>query len=292
MKNVKKVKSVKRKTIAIPFLITILISLILIGIPVMKFYEKVVEKDKIKNFEIKEEDEYKAKPEDDATILFILDTNDTSDKNTYLLLRTLVDKKQFVVVTLANDTIVDYKNNKSTVDNLYYNGGVPAIKTAISESLNIEIDKYIKLNDESFIKICDILGGVTYYIPEGIKNFNVGMQYLSSEKIMTFLSYKNMQEDQRVFAVNGLVSEMLKQTIGERLAEILKDSFFKLIDIMETDISSIDFNNGKDAVAHVFKNDDYNVYFREVKGERDVNGFNVDNDFIYELQILFGYEED
>lgn len=284
---VTKRKKKKKKGIAIPFLITILISLLVIGVPVFYFYQQITYDEEV----TQDEDfygNYKPQLEDSNTILFILDLDDTDGQDTFMLLRTMPIVKTFGCVPIANSTLSTYENSADTIGNIYLKNGVSGVRSAIENTFEIKIDRYIKLNEQSFQKICDILGGVNYYIPADIKGFNKGQMYLSSKQIQNVITHYEFNDEDRCYVIGSLITSMLSQTMGDRVAENLDNSFNALINIMETDVTTIDYQDSKKAIQYMFKNNDFLTQYQIPTGNYNANGqYIIDDDFKQELSEWF-----
>lgn len=280
-------KKKKKKGIAIPFLVTILISMLVIGIPAYYGYQYLTQS----NDQVEENDNfrnYKAKQEDSCTILFILDLNETDGQDTFMLLRTMPIVNTFACVPIANSTLSSYENTTDTVGNIYLKNGINGIKTAVENTFSIKVDKYIKLNEQSFQKICDILGGVNYYIPNDVKGFNRGQMFMSSKQIQDLITHYEFNDDDRCYIVGSVITSMLSQAMGERVAENLDTSFDALINIMDTDVTTIDYKKGKKAIQYMFNSDDYISQFKIPDGSYNAqNQFVVSDEFKAELTEWF-----
>ena len=280
-------KKKKKKGIAIPFLVTILISMLVIGIPAYYGYQYLTQS----NDQVEENDNfrnYKAKQEDSCTILFILDLNETDGQDTFMLLRTMPIVNTFACVPIANSTLSSYENTTDTVGNIYLKNGINGIKTAVENTFSIKVDKYIKLNEQSFQKICDILGGVNYYIPNDVKGFNRGQIFMSSKQIQDLITHYEFNDDDRCYIVGSVITSMLSQAMGERVAENLDTSFDALINIMDTDVTTIDYKKGKKAIQYMFNSDDYISQFKIPDGSYNAqNQFVVSDEFKAELTEWF-----
>jgi anionic cell wall polymer biosynthesis LytR-Cps2A-Psr (LCP) family protein len=283
----KKKKKKKKKGVAIPFLITILISMIVIGIPAYYGYQYLTT-----STEDDSDDgyygNYKAKAEDSCTILFILDLNETDGQDTFVLLRAMPIVNSFACVPIANSTMSSYENNVDTIGNIYLKNGINGIKTAVENSFSIKVDKYIKLNEQSFQKICDILGGVNYYIPQDVKGFNRGQMYMSSKQIQDLITHYEFTDEERCYIVGSVITSMLSQAMGERVAENLDTSFESLINLMDTDVTTIDYKNGKKAIQYMFNSDEYICQYKIPTGSYNSdNQFVISEDFKVELAEWF-----
>lgn len=277
----------KKKGIAIPFLATILISLIVIGVPVFYYYQQLTYEDDTQQ----DEDyygNYKPQAEDSNTILFIVDLDDTDGQDTFMLLRTMPIVKTFGCIPIANSTLSTYEGSADTIANIYLKNGVSGVRSAIESTFEIKIDRYVKLNEQSFQKICDILGGVNYYIPTDVKGFNKGQMYLSSQQIQNLITHYELNDEDRSYVIGSLVTQMLSQTMGDRVSENLDTSFSALINIMDTDVTTIDYQDGKKAIQYMFCDNDFIAQYKLPTGSYNADGqYIIDDDFKQELSYWF-----
>jgi hypothetical protein len=261
-------KRPKGGKIAIPFLITTLVALILIGVPALYYYNKITSR----NEEIQgtnDSGEYVPKAKDSGNIFFVLDFNDDTLVNTFLVLRTDPSTRTFTLVPFLNSTVVQYNGKTSTIDEFYTSGGIESAKSAIESTFGITLNKYIKLDDISFQKICDIFGGASYNVPSGLRGFNAGEQYLSSEQIQNIIThYAFADEEQRVYYAGGILTAMINQTLGERIAGNIDNNFNSVMNLVsDTDITSIDFTAVRQIIVYVFEDDKYTAQFKNPMGE-------------------------
>jgi len=261
-------KKPKGGKIAIPFLVTTLIALIIIGIPALYYYNRITSRNEdIQN--TNDNSEYAPKPEDSKNIFFVLDFNDDTLVNTFIVLRTDPVTRTFTLVPFLNSTVVQYNGTTSTIDEFYTSGGVESAKSAIESTFGITLNKYIKLDDTSFQKICDIFGGASYNVPSGLKGFNPGEQYLSSEQIQNIIThYAFADEEQRVYYAGGILTAMINQTLGERIAGSLDTNFNSVMNLVkDTDITSMDFTAVREIIIYMFGEDKYSAQFKNPMGE-------------------------
>lgn len=280
-------KKRKKESVAIPFLISMIVTLLIVGIPVSKIYKYLLEN--------KNESETKTNSliftpteENNSTILFVYDTDDNSLRDSFAVLRTSATSKSLIFIPISNNLL--YGNKK--MSDVYNKGGIIDLKTAVEETLEIKIDRYMKLNDESFSLICTALGGVNYNVPDGLKGLNEGTQYLSSDFILKLISNKRFEEDSRTVTIGNVLAEMISQTTGSRVVDALDYTFNSLINIVETDITFIDYDNQKDAIEYIFNSNQikssYRVPSGERIGEKPNEGIKVDKAFIELLDEELG----
>lgn len=276
-------KKRKKESVAIPFLASMIVTLILVGLPVSRIYSKLLE-NKEANEAKKNSLIFTPTVENDTTILFVYDTDDNSLRDSYAVLRTSAVNKSFIFIPVSNDML---SGNKK-MSEIYKQGGVIELQAAIEKTLDIDIQRYMKLNDEAFTLICNALGGVNYNVPDGLRGLNEGTQYLSSEFILKLISNKKFAEDARTVTTGSVLSEMISQTTGSRFSDALDYTFNSLINIVQTDITSIDYENQKDAIEYIFNSNQFKASYRVPTGEKTDAGLKVDKQFLEEIQEELG----
>ncbi len=177
---------------------------------------------------------------------------------TFILMRSIPVSKQIVFIGLPENMTAGEKNLSLT--KLYTTGGGAELKSAVEYTLEVPVDRYMALKSGSFQKLCNILGGVNFAVPGDIKGFKKtdGMQYLSPEQIEKIISYGGYGggEIQRVSTAASLISSMVNQTSGARIADNLDNTFETLANTTDTDISALDYQQKKYALKFLLKNSD------------------------------------
>lgn len=267
------VKKRKKESVAIPFLISMLVALILIGIPVSKLYKSMIDS-KIENEAKNNSEEFKPGESNNTTVLVVFDVDDEALRDTFMVFRTYATNGRFVSIPISNDMMYQTDLQKTKMSDIYKKGGVIELEHAVSKTLDIKIDRYIKLNNETFTLLCDVLGGVSYNVPSGLRGLNEGTQYLSSEFIIKFISNKKFTEPDRTEAAGNIISQMITQTSGNRLIDVLDYTFDRLINASsETDITSIDYEKQKSTLVYMLKNNQFESTYINPVGEASDDGF-------------------
>jgi len=328
-------KKKKTGSVAIPFLITFLISLVIIGGAAMFIYDKL--DDDESSLESMVNEVGTLSENDNHTILFVLDMSDTvtTDSDdyygevdyeeeydweedgeeaeeekkeytqqpyTFMIMRSEPVNKKLVFMGIPSNMLVG-ETNKQAQD-IYVDNGVSTLAGSLEYSLGIAVDRYMKLNTESFQKICNILGGVTFAVPKDVETVSVGEgeQYLSAEQVCEIVSCGSYSggELQRISTVSSLMTAMLNQTSGERIAGNLDNIFNTMINMTESDISAIDYNEKKYAVKFMLKYSDpedsearsTRAQFLTPYGTADGNDFVVDKYFADDIKVYFDSVEE
>lgn len=333
-------KKKKRKSgsIAIPFLLTFLISLIVIGGIAMIIYDKIDNDDSSLLTMVNEAGTLSA--EDNHTVMLILDLSDSvemPDENTeddeddyeddydyeedddesydweetgeeeekeiypepytFIVMRSTPVDKQILFMGIPSNMLVG--NDNKMAKDIYESSGAAGISQSIEYSLGIEIDRYAVFDSESFKKACNIMGGVTYAVPKGVKGIpeSDSEQYLSPEQMEKIISYGGYSggEIQRISTASAIVTAMMNQTSGVRIAENLDNTFETLINLIKSNISAVDYNDKKYAIKFMLKYSDpvdsesisTRATFITPYGNETDKNFVADSSFADEIKMYF-----
>ena len=277
----------KTGSIAIPFLITFLISMVLIGGTAMIIYDKI---DDDESSLIPMTNEVGTLSDNDShSILFVLDMSDTlgsgeeetyeeydyeeeeedgewepEEKSssdapyTFIIMRSEPINKKLTFLGIPCNMQIGTDNKKA--DDIYIEKGTTALESSIEYTLGINIDRHMKFNTEAFTKLCNIIGGVTFAVPGGIDGIDSSsdQQYLSAKQIEAIISSGSYAggELQRISTAASIVSAMLNQANGERIAGNLDNSFEALSSMTESNISATDYSNRKYAIKFMLRYSD------------------------------------
>lgn len=333
-----KKKKKKSGSIAIPFLLTFLISLIVIGGIAIVIYDKIDNDESSLLTMVNEAGTLSA--EDNHTVMLILDLsdsvempdedsedseyedNDSEDEDyqddedsydwetteeeekevypepyTFIVMRSTPVDKQMMFMGIPSNMLVGDDNKKAK--DIYESSGAAGISQSIEYSLGIEIDRYAVFDSESFKKACNIMGGVTYAVPKGVKGIpdSDSEQYLSPEQIEKIISYGGYSggEIQRISTASAIVTAMMNQTSGVRIAENLDNTFETLINLIKSDISAVDYNDKKYAIKFMMKYSDpadsesssSRATFITPYGNETEKNFVADSSFADEIKVYF-----
>lgn len=274
----------KAGRIAVPFLITIFIGLILIGGSAIFLYNY---------FELGEDEELSepiarsiatATYEDSHTVLLILDSPEQRCKSTFVMMRSVPKEKKLLFVGIPTNTIALVDGAQQSLSESYITGGASSAVSFSEQILGVEIDKYITFNKEAFLKACDIMGGVSYTVNEEIVGFETTKQeqYLNGQQIYTYITYPMFDkgEEQRAYTTASLLASMVNQADGKRLADGLDRSFNTIINLVsDSDITAVDYKNRKTGIKYMLERGSAFARFRIVTGKTASGDFVPDYSF-------------
>ncbi len=278
--------------VAIPFLIALLLGIVGIGGVAMFVFQRISYKEP----EIKEMQTSVIKPTaaDNMTLLFVLDEKEnTSLPTTFMVARVLPVNKKIIFFCFPSNMLAVVDGQNDTLSSFYSNSGIQAVKSAIANQSGIQIDRYAILDSEAFQKICNIYAGVYYQVPAGTGGFadSAEPQYLGPsqmEKLITYPFYEQ-GEIQRSALAADVIADMVNQTDYERIVSRMDTNFRTLVNMMDTDITSVDYSNKESALKYMYNYGDMIASFRIVTGESGENEdvFLLSDNFYNSVSDLF-----
>lgn len=199
-------------------------------------------------------------------ILFLVvgvDTSDTGkfakteEKNGFTGYRTdtmMLAKVNFVngtidLLSLPRDSRVNVKGRKDKLNAAHSYGGMKMLLQTVRDTLNLDVDYYVRVDYNAVKGIVDTIGGVEVDIPKRMKytdttrgkelfiDFQKGIQTLDGEKAIEFLRFRSYPEGDigRINAQQYFLKEMIKQTLNPK-------NIFKLPQLLDVYLSYIDTN--------------------------------------------------
>lgn len=281
----------KSGRIAVPFLLTIFFGLLIIGGGAFGIYnyfgfnkDAPLEEPTPRAAAIVTE-------EDNHTMLLILDEPDQKCSSTFVLMRSKPKEKRLLFIGIPTNTISIIDGQQEHIKNSYDRGGPQAAVNFVNQCFGIEVDRYMKFDSESFRKACDILGGVTYFVEPDIAGFKKegGEEYLNSRQIETLVTYPmfNGREVQRAYTASSILSSMVNQADGKRIADNFKTSFDSLINMVTTDVTSVDYKDRQYAIRNMFENGTSIANFLVMDGETSNEDFIPSESFLNDVKSTY-----
>ena len=97
-------KKRKKESVAIPFLVSMIITLFIIGIPILKYYNNIIEK-KTEKESTASQTVFTPTEDNDTTLLFTFTPDDQTLRDSFMLLRTSALEKSFMFIPVSNDML-------------------------------------------------------------------------------------------------------------------------------------------------------------------------------------------
>lgn len=284
-------KKKKSGRIAVPFLLTIFFGLLIVGGGAYGIYNYFGFGKDAPLDEPTPRAAATVSAEDNHTILLILDEPEQKCSSTFVLMRSKPLEKRVIFIGVPTNTISIIDGQQEHIQNSYDRGGAQAAVNFVNQTFGITVDRYIKFTPEAFRKVCDILGGVTYFVEPDIAGFKKegGEEYLNSRQIETLITYPmfNGREVQRAYTASSVLSSMVNQTDGKRVADNFRTSFDSIINMVATDITSVDYKNRQYAIRNMLENGTSIANFIILDGEVSNDDFIPSETFLSEVKSTY-----
>ncbi|WP_295087952.1 LCP family protein [Ruminococcus sp.] len=276
--------------VAVPFLLTIFIGLIIVGGGALIAWRHwglgVIEKPS----EPVPRVDGVVTNEDNHTLLLILDSSNELCPPTFVLMRSQPVKEQLLLIGIPSNSIALVDDEQIGISDKYANQGSEGAVDFVEKVFDIKVDRYMKFGDEGFKKACDIFGGVSYPVNADIAGFkNDGSsQFLNSDQALMFVTYTMFSdgESERAFTAASVVASMINQTDGQYISDTIDNSFNSLINMTESNITSSDYKERKSAIKYLFEHGNaFAVAF-------SLNGTNASEDFIPSSSFIASIKEE
>lgn len=221
---------VRRKSNWYIYVITLIISFVLLGFFVSSIWDSLfpTEKDADSAYSVNNAD---FRPSADIKLNFIVMLAEMkAGVPDYYMLASYTPRTESVVfVPLPENTCVSYKGNTGSLYEMYSNLGAEAVAGSITETLGFECENYIKFDRLSFIDFVDLTGEVYVNIPADI----------TQSRIETYLETEIMEIDGEEQEVTKTVKKKVEDIIfpagaqnfdGETLYSYITYDFGKGVD--------------------------------------------------------------
>ncbi|WP_297961062.1 LCP family protein [uncultured Ruminococcus sp.] len=268
----------KSGSIAVPFLATIFIGLIVIGGIAAGLYKYLGFGKQEKPSEPIPRTSGMVTDADNHTVLLVLDVPEKNAPPTFVLMRSRPVKKELVFIGIPSNSIALVGDTQESIMNSYQSSGPAGAADFVEKVFDVEVDRYMKFDSAAFKKISDIFGGVTYAVNADIAGFkNDGsQQYLNSDQVEMFVTYMMFQggEYERTLIATDVLKSMVNQADGKRIADSFDNNFNTIINMVESDVKSADYKEHKTAIKNMFENGS------SIAVALSVDGTNAGDDFI------------
>lgn len=295
----------KKSSFMAVYLVTIIVTLVLLGGTAIIVYKQFVAKPEKIKVESSSSDDILFTPDEEQnlTTLYILEGGDTEVDDVFLLTRFLPVEGKFICIPILGSTYSQINTTKSTVYEFYRTGGSLKAVEAVENATNVHIQKYMKFNKDAFNALVDILGGVNFTVPYDLIYDNKttgesvvlkqGYQPLDGIRLRWLFTFPEFAEGEeyRAKMIGSAITEMLNQALSERLANTIDNSFTNIINSVDTNVTAYDYNFRKDAILYLIQPGTTPAQFKITTGEfNDKKQYVLDDTFKDDLLFWFDVE--
>lgn len=268
--------TIKRKSNWYIYLITLIISFVLLGSFVSKMWNTFfpTEKDAENAYSVNNSD-YRPSADIQFTALIMLSEMKAGTPDYYMLAKYRPRAEKVIFVPLRENTRMSYKGNTGSLYEMYSNLGAEGVMGAIEETTGIKCDRYVKFDRLSFIDFVDLTGEVYVNVPaeiaevkietylekeimeidgeeqevttqvkKEVKNviFPAGSQYFDGETLYNYITYSfGMGEDYQLAIAGSAVMNMINRNFRDLSSTELQGYTEKVISSTDTDFMFSDY---------------------------------------------------
>lgn len=275
-------------SIAIPFLLTLLISTIVLGGVGYYFFKQIINDDKEllvmpgATTGISEEDIYE--------ILFVLEPDSPARKTAVMLMRFDPIRKQEYYIGIPLNLQVERESTTMTLEQCIDNYGVSDAKDALSVLFDQKIDYYIRMDSTGFQKISTVFGNVSCLVSihdENLKPDDVS-QDLDATQLETLLTSVNYySESERTAVIGQTIAQLVNQSDSKRIASNVDGYFSSVIGSVTSNISAIDFTDHRHAILFVLEQSEAPAMSYTVFGTESDGIFTMNENYPAQLKEIF-----
>ena len=300
----------KGAKIALTYLITIILTLVIIGGIGYMLLNEIMKPEEDTGPAVQLEqmvtiEDYVPVPENNKTTLVIFDSEKRMSGCCFMLIRMLADERYLTVMPIPADTYAKVGSTEDSIYEFYRLGGTADAVEAVEAATDVEIDYYLKLNNESFGVVVDIFGGVDFTVPYNLEYSNTdtgeetifreGENYLDSQamrKIITYPLY-NSGEEYRAKMLGVAVSDLINRNVTPGFSSHIDDYFSTIINSsVETNFTAYDYEEQGQAIKYVSESSDRICQLLTVTGAYNDNSlFVLDENFLKSLPERFGLDD-
>lgn len=215
--------------------------------------------------------------EDCMTVLFI--GSDGDGAGSFLIARFDPVTGKVPILTLPSNTLLRSADKEQMLHEAYKYGGADYTRKLIAQTLNITIDRYVRMNSQSLIECATVIGSVEYELPRKIEIntgassivMQKGLQLLDGRKVAALMRYADYEngEEERCAHASELAAQIVNQRMDVALSTVADNIFSKVVNLIDTDISFPDYEKRKEAAIFMAKLAENPGYVVEAQGALD-----------------------
>lgn len=181
---------------------------------------------------------------------FLLMGSDDGNGNADTIMVGAYDLKnnKISVLSVPRDTLMDVSRRVKKINGAYGQGGVDQVLDELSQILGFRPDHYIKVDIQAFVEVVDILGGVSFYVPEDmyhndgagfIINLKEGTQWLDGRQALQLVRYRGYSDADlgRIRTQQKFLQQIAKQVLSWTTVTKINEYARVFSDYLDTDLS-------------------------------------------------------
>ncbi|MGI5921813.1 MAG: LCP family protein [Syntrophomonadaceae bacterium] len=172
-----------------------------------------------------------------------------SRSDTIMLVSVDPELKKIALVSIPRDTRVDINaNTRDKINAAYYYGGVERAESCVEDLMGINIDNYVELDFNGFKKAVDLLGGVTYDVPQRMYkpsediDLHAGVQKLNGRQALGLVRFRDyvMGDIERTAQQQEFLKALANEALQPKNIVKIPKIATELRKYIETDLTASD----------------------------------------------------
>lgn len=319
--------SLKRKSNWYIYVITLIISFVILGFFVSSIWESLfpASRGTESAFNVNNAD-YRPSAEICPTVLVMLSEMKAGTPTYYMLMNYRPRDEVIVFVPLPENMRVDFGGNTGSLYEMYDNLGAKAVVGGLNDALGIECERYIKFDRLSLIDFVDLTGEVYVNIPSDITEkktefsletqiievdgeeqevtrqvkkdvenviFPAGAQYLNGETLYDYLIYPFPMGRDYSLAVHGSAAmNMINRNFRDLSSTELQGYAEKIISSTETNLTFSDYVEYQPVLQYTTENSINPCEYYIPYGESEGGYFVIAPNSVLTIRDRFGIAEE
>lgn len=316
----------KRKSNWYIYLITLIISFVLLGFFVSGMWDTLfpTEKDAANAYSVNNSD-YRPSADIQLTALIMLSEMKAGTPDYYMLAKYRPRSEKIIFVPLRENMKVTYNGNAGSLYEMYSNLGADAVMGGIKETTGIECDYYFKFDRLSFIDFIDLTGEVYVNVPVDITEvktetflekeiieidgeeqevttqvkkdietiiFPAGSNYMKGEELYSYITYNfNKGVDYQLAIIGSAVMNMINRNFRDLSSTELQGYTEKVISSTDTDFMFSDYVEYQPVLQYTTENSINPCEYYIPYGADDGGYFILAANSVQTIKDRFGIDE-
>ena len=223
--------------------------------------------------------EHTFKDSDSMTVLAIGYSRKDPQRSYYSLIRLDAPSGRVYITTVPAETKIDELEGRQTLSEISAYSGSVSLLEKLETAFNLTIDRYLRIEESSFISLVDELGAVTYDCPKRVEyhdengflaySMDKGKHVFFGEKLSGLIKYSGENETERANEQSNILCSLFSQRLSSGKYDDLQTVFELLLAGCESSINAFDFEARRAALEQITKDKDIEFIAVPFSAEQD-----------------------
>ncbi|MGN0596704.1 MAG: LCP family protein [Ruminiclostridium sp.] len=293
--------SVKRKSNWYIYIITFIITAVLLGLVVWKIWDYLFPAKETISVSASGITDFRPDASNNMTVLLMLSEEKAAIPEYYMLVSYRPKDEVISLVPLRNDIYATEGGVSGNLMQIYQKNGSQGVMYAMENLLDVKCDYYVKFDKYSFIELANFGGTVSVNIPytltdpeTGDLDFASGAQILDGGQLYKYITYKNFTEgiEYTNVVLGSVISSMINQNFRGLTTTDLQTIANMIINNADTDFKFDDYTARQKAFLYTTENTYNPAEYYIPYGETDEQGnFILAENSVSTIRDRMGIEE-